>query len=88
MRKHVRPAHPLATIPDPARKRDLPSGGLVVDWSVHWARLAQRGDVVVTDVEPAADADPAGPSPAAEPPAEAGHDGADTAEPDTHRPDA
>ena len=50
MRKHVKPAHPQAAIPDPVRGGDLPPEGLTVDWSVHWARLAQRGDIVVTDV--------------------------------------
>ena len=50
MRKHVKPAHPDATIPDPVRKTDLPPEGRVVDWSVHWARLHARGDITAKDV--------------------------------------
>ena len=50
MRKHVKPAHPDATIPDPARKTDLPPEGRVVEWSVHWARLHARGDITAKDV--------------------------------------
>lgn len=50
MRKHVKPAHSRAAIPDPVRGGDLPSEGLTVEWSVHWARLAQRGDIIVKDV--------------------------------------
>ena len=51
MRKHVKPAHPQAAIPDPVRGGDLPPEGLTVEWSVHWARLAQRGDIIVKDVD-------------------------------------
>lgn len=54
MRKHVKPAHPDATIPDPSRGGDLPAAGLPCEWSVHWARLEMRGDVIVTDIEPEA----------------------------------
>ena len=50
MRKHVKPADPAASIPDPTRKTDLPPDGRAVEWSVHWARLAARGDIVVTDL--------------------------------------
>ncbi|MGX9981976.1 DUF2635 domain-containing protein [Methylobacterium fujisawaense] len=56
MRKHVKPAHPNATIPDPERRGDLSPEGRVVPWGVHWARLAARGDIVVTDVPEAAEA--------------------------------
>ena len=51
MRKHVKPAHPQAAIPDPTRGGDLPPEGRVVEWSVHWARLAQRDDIIVKDVD-------------------------------------
>ena len=51
MRKHVKPAHRQAAIPDHVRGGDLPPNGLVVEWSVHWARLAQRGDVVVSEID-------------------------------------
>lgn len=53
MRKHVKPAHSQAAIPDPVRGGDLPPEGLTVEWSVHWARLAQRGDIIVKDVDEA-----------------------------------
>jgi len=58
MRKLVKPADKNASIPDPARKTDLPPEGRIVEWSVHWARLEARGDVKVKDVpdEDAADA--------------------------------
>lgn len=76
MRKHVKPADPKATIPDPERRGDLPAAGRVVTWSAHWARLAAREDIVVSDPPapteapkdpPAADEQP---GPAAEPRAE------------------
>ena len=51
-RRTVKPAHPDATIPDPAHRSKLPSDGLEVTWSPYWARLLRRGDVVV--VEPVA----------------------------------
>lgn len=52
MRKHVTPADPAATIPDPARGRDLPPDGDEVEWSAHWALLAGRGDVIVRETAP------------------------------------
>lgn len=80
MRKHVKPADEAASIPDPARKTDLPPEGRVVEWSAHWARLEARGDIKAKDVpdedaadakaekvKPAADAD-AGKSPQADAP--------------------
>lgn len=59
MRKHVAPADPSATVPDPERGRALPPEGLPVDWSPYWAGLALRGDIVVTD--PPSEPDDAGP---------------------------
>ncbi|WFS07777.1 DUF2635 domain-containing protein [Methylobacterium sp. 391_Methyba4] len=50
MRKHVKPADKAASIPDPARKTDLPPEGRVVEWSAHWARLEARGDIKAKDV--------------------------------------
>lgn len=78
MRKHVKPADPNASIPDPVRRRDLPPEGHPVEWSVHWARLAARGDIVVSDVEEDAAA-PAATDENGSPPAE---------EPDHHDTDA
>ena len=49
MRKYVRPADPKATILDPAHGRDLPPGGIAVEWSAYWARLLLRGDVIVEE---------------------------------------
>ena len=51
-RRTVKPAHPDATIPDPAHRSKLPPDGLEVTWSPYWARLLRRGDVEV--VEPVA----------------------------------
>lgn len=62
MRKHVKPAHPDATIPDPSRGVDLPPDGLPCEWNVHWARLQMRGDVIVTEIEPETPAPPEGPA--------------------------
>ncbi|MCJ2108031.1 DUF2635 domain-containing protein [Methylobacterium sp. E-041] len=50
MRKHVAPAHEGASIPDPARGRDLPREGIAVAWTAYWAGLQLRGDVVVTEI--------------------------------------
>ncbi|MGU3539983.1 hypothetical protein [Methylobacterium sp. A54F] len=50
MRKHVTPADPAATIPDPERGVALPAAGLPVTWSAHWAALAERGDVTTCDL--------------------------------------
>lgn len=61
-RCHVRPAIAGAAIPDPERGRDLPAGGIEVDWSPYWARLAASGDVVATSVAPEPE-----PAPAPEP---------------------
>lgn len=71
MRKHVTPADPAATIPDPERGRALPPEGAEVTWSPYWAGLAARQDVTASDVaEPAEPASelPAEPPPAADPP--------------------
>ncbi|KQP11159.1 hypothetical protein ASF28_08940 [Methylobacterium sp. Leaf99] len=72
MRKHVTPADPTATIPDPERGCDLPADGLPVTWSAYWAAREARGEVVVTDPADAApeeaDEVPA-PEPAPAPPA-------------------
>ena len=57
MRKHVKPADKAASIPDPARKTDLPPEGRVVDWSVHWARLEAREDIIVSDAPDEAEAE-------------------------------
>jgi len=51
-RKFVKPAHKGASIPDPDRGRNLPPGGDEVEWSAHWALLAERGDVIVREVSP------------------------------------
>lgn len=53
MHKHVRPAEAGAAIPDPAHRRDLPQEGIVVEWSPHWALLALRGDVIVSECDEA-----------------------------------
>lgn len=50
MRKYVKPAHADATIPDPVRKSDLPREGREVEWSVHWAHLAAREDIIVSEI--------------------------------------
>lgn len=49
IRKFVKPAQAGASIPDPARGRDLPQDGQPVAWNAHWARLERRGDIEVTD---------------------------------------
>ena len=61
MRKHVAPAHEGASIPDPARGRDLPAEGIAVDWTAYWAGLALRGDIVVSEIadEPEPEPEPA-----------------------------
>lgn len=66
MRKHVTPADPAASVPDPDRRDVLPRDGREVVWSPYWARRAARGEVTVTDL-----AEVAAPEP---PPAEAGAD--------------
>jgi len=68
MRKHVTPADPAASIPDPSRGRDLPADGLPVDWTAYWAGLEARGDITVTDVGAAPEA--AAPAAPAEEPIE------------------
>lgn len=55
MRKHVTPADPTATIPDPERGCDLPADGLCVMWSAYWAAREARGEVLVSDPAEAAD---------------------------------
>lgn len=50
MRKHVAPADPAATIPDPSRGRPLPPEGLPVTWGPYWAGLAARGDITVENL--------------------------------------
>ena len=47
MRRHVAPADPGATIPDPERGDALPPEGRTVAWSAHWATMAARSDVTV-----------------------------------------
>jgi hypothetical protein len=54
MRKHVTPADPAASIPDPAHGRDLPPEGAEVDWDAYWAGLQLRGDITVTEIAEAA----------------------------------
>lgn len=71
MRKHVTPATPGASVPDPDRGDVLPSQGRPVEWSAHWARLAARGEIAVTD--PAPEAEPEAASEAEPEPAEAAH---------------
>jgi hypothetical protein len=63
MRKHVTPADPAASIPDPERGRDLPAEGATVVWGPYWAGLELRGDVVVS-------ADPLNPAPKTAPASE------------------
>lgn len=65
MRKHVTPADPAASIPDPSRGCDLPAGGLPVDWTAYWAGLEARGDITVSDVVP--EPEPVEPEAAEEP---------------------
>ena len=56
VRKHVKPAHEGARIPDPAhRGRFLPAAGLDVVWDHYWINREQQGDVVVSEVANAAD---------------------------------
>lgn len=50
MRKHVAPADPAATIPDPSRSRPLPPEGLPVTWGPYWAGLAARAEIVVSEI--------------------------------------
>ena len=58
MLKHVTPADPAATIPDPERGQPLPPEGRAVTWSAYWASLEMREDITVAAVpdepEPAA----------------------------------
>ena len=60
MRKHVTPADPAATIPDPAGGQPLPPEGRTVTWSAYWAGLEMRQDitsaVLLDEPEPAGDA--------------------------------
>jgi len=49
MRKHVAPAHPGASIPDPDRGGFLPPEGRTVPWTPHWAGMAAREEIAVTD---------------------------------------
>lgn len=56
MRKLVKPAHPDASIPDPERGTDLPPEGRAVTWSAHWARMAARDDVEVSEIPAVAEA--------------------------------
>lgn len=50
MRKHVTPADPNASIPDPARGRDLPPEGAAVTWDAYWAGRAARGEVEAVEI--------------------------------------
>lgn len=63
-RRHVTPADPAATIPDPSRGRPLPPDGAAVAWGPYWALLAARGDVTVRPLAP----EPPEPAEPAEPP--------------------
>lgn len=63
MLKHVAPVDPKASIPDPDHHGFLPAQGRAVSWNAHWAGLAARGEIVVTDavdepIEAAAEAHP------------------------------
>ena len=66
MRKHVKPALPLAVILDPERGKRLPPQGALVAWSHYWAGLEAREDIIVVSDEAAAEAAeaPAEPDPA------------------------
>uniref|UniRef100_UPI000A98F7D8 hypothetical protein n=1 Tax=Methylobacterium sp. CCH5-D2 TaxID=1768765 RepID=UPI000A98F7D8 len=77
-RKHVTPADPAATIPDPSRGRPLPPEGLAVTWGPYWAGLAARGEITVSELP--ADDPEAGPAPEAGSVTEAGSEVAAPAE--------
>ena len=66
MRKHVAPAHPEASIPDPDRGGFLPPDGRTVAWTPFWAGMLLREEITVGDPR-----DP-GPPHEAEPPRPAG----------------
>lgn len=52
MKKYVSPAVAGAKIPDPVMGDDLPAEGRTVDWSPHWQRYADLGEINVIDVAP------------------------------------
>jgi len=62
MRKHVAPADPAATIPDPSRGRPLPPEGLPVTWGPYWAGLAARAEIVVSEISEETDAEAPAPA--------------------------
>jgi hypothetical protein len=77
MRKHVAPSTPTASIPDPERGGFLPPEGRVVSWTPHWAGMALREEILVTDAVEEAEAAPAAPEPDHSP---VGHEPAEIAE--------
>ncbi len=52
-RRTIKPAHPLATIPDPDHRNDLPTDGAEVVWSHYWQAHLDKGNVVEVKAEPA-----------------------------------
>ena len=50
VRKFVKPAHPDASIPDPAHGRNLPPEGMEVVWDHYWIGRERSGDIIVSDV--------------------------------------
>lgn len=59
MRRHVAPALPTASIPDPERGDFLPPEGRVVSWTAHWAGMSLREEIIVSAVPEEVEAAPA-----------------------------